>query len=90
MATQLTDYAKRAVLNPTPDSESPFTTDGKVGYVLYDSIVIENDGANGAKVSFMWHGHAIAHLNVRGATFENNTMLTLVGLEGRQQVTVGY
>lgn len=78
---------KAKQMMPNDDPSDPLEKDGESCYLKFDGIVITNaPDAAGVKVEFKWRGKVTLWLMVEGVRIENDNILNLTGIEGRQLV----
>ena len=73
------------------DETNPIVYDKGSSYLRFDGIVIRNDCGkflSGVDVVFMWQGTETATVSVQGVRIENNSAITITGVEGRQKIHV--
>ena len=67
---------------------NPFYQEDGTLYLRYDGIVIKNNDEGGVSIGFVWQGETPIFLPLPGVRIEQNNVINLQGIEGRQRIDV--
>jgi len=67
---------------------NPFRQENDVLYLHYDGLVIQNNDAGGVSIGFNWKGETKVWLPMETVRIEDNAIINLQGIEGRQKIDI--
>jgi len=67
---------------------NPFQQEDGTLYLRYDGLQIRNNDEGGVSVGFDWKGETPVWLPMPQVRIENNAIINIQGIEGRQKIDV--